>query len=99
VIKKESIVDDQSMERRRRQVSKKLPMIKSFAQSLRAEIERMNEINGPNLFKAAGAVIVCGEVPLALTVAFGLEEFDAASCRSCSTRFEMDASLDQKTQG
>jgi hypothetical protein len=99
VRKKESIVDDQSVARRRRQVSKKLPMIKSFAQSLRAEIERMNEINGPNPSRAALGAVICDEVPLALTVTFGLEVFDAASCRSCSTRSGMDASLDKKTQG
>lgn len=91
--KKESIMDDQSVARRRRHVSKKLPIIKSFAQSLRAEIERMNEINEPNPFKAAG-VVICGEVPLVVTVAFGLEVFDATRCRSCSTRSGRDASLD-----
>jgi hypothetical protein len=92
VRKKESIVDDQTVARRRRQVSKKLPITKSFAQSLRAEIERMNEINGPNALKEAGPV-TCGEVPSVVTVAFGLEVFEAASCRSCSTRSGMDASL------
>ena len=76
-------------------VSKKLPMIKSFAHSLKAETERNNETTELSPVKAAIGVTGAGEVPL--IVAFGLEVFEAASCRSCWTRSGMDASLNEMT--